>query len=225
MKTKVALSEQELRRLIRASLLEQDGDAPAEINIFSEIDEDAVIGDDAVAKALKELNEQLGGVEVGEAKYTGKQYAAFISKAASTLGVDAGIGNWDDNNPTQSQFELVSAYYKLALILLLEREDLTVGPLAVEGSKSLEFVPYIKVDSDPSFYVSEENVEKDPKLVDLINFIRSELFNGASPVTYKSPAFFDQLSYRAFMKQTKEAKFLPSKQNPDLDFKTFLSDR
>lgn len=225
MKTKVALSEQELRRLIRASLLEQDGDAPAEINMFSQIDEDAVIGGDAVAKELKKLNEQLGGVALGDVKYTGNQYAAFISKAAETLGVAAGVENWADSNPTQSQFELVSAYYKLALILLLEREDLTVGPLTVEGSKSLEFVPYIKVPSDPSFYVSEENVEKDPKLVDLINFIRTELFSGAPAVTYKSKEFFNKLSDPKFLQQIKDAKFSTSRLHPDVAFKSFLGDK
>lgn len=225
MKKKVALSEQELRRLIRASLLEQDGDAPAEIDIFSEIDADAVIGDDAVAKALKELNEQLGGLEVGEAKYTGRQYADFISKAARTLGVVSGVVDWNDSDPAQSQFDLVSAYYKLALILLLEREDLTVGPLSVQGSNSIDFVPYIKVESDPNFYVSEENLEKDPDLVGLINFIRSALFNGAPPVTYKSPAFFDKLSDPAFLQQIKEAKFTTSKRRPDVAFKSFLGDK
>jgi hypothetical protein len=222
MKTKVALSEQELRRLIRASLLEQDGDAPAEINMFSQIDEDAVIGGDAVAKELKKLNEQLGGVALGDVKYTGNQYAAFIKSAAKTLGVDPGIVNWVDSDPTQSQFELVSAYYKLALILLLEREDLTVLPLAVEGSKSLEFVPYIKVDIDPNFYISEE---ADPSLSVMIDFIRTALYEGSTPFAYKSQQFFDKLSDPTFLQQIKEAKFSTSKQHPDVAFKSFLGDK
>ncbi len=221
MKKQVALSEQELRRIIRAALHEQDGEVDGTVNIYSPIDSNAVIGEDVLLKNLKSIVEKFEGIEIGKQQPTGKQYTDFIAKAASELGLTSPLGNWDETNPGQSQFEIISAYLKLSVILLLERKDLTESPLTISGSKSNFIVPYIKVDSDPNFYTSSS---EDPRVIDTLNFLRTKVFNDAPPVNYRDKAFFDKLGDAAFVKQVNDAKIQVSGDDANLAFKNFIGD-
>jgi hypothetical protein len=222
MKKKVALSEQELRRIIRASLLEQDGDATGDINVYSPIDSNAVIGDDALLQNLKSIVEKFEGLVIARQQPTGVQYKDFIASAASKLGLASPLGNWDDTNPRQSQFEIISAYLKFSVILLLEREDLTVNPISITGSKSDFIVPYIKVESDPNFYTSSS---ADPRVTRTLDFIRTKLYDGAQTVNYRDKAFFDKLGDAAFVQQVNDARIQVSGEDANLAFTNFIGEK
>jgi hypothetical protein len=194
MKTKVTLSEQELRRLIRATLLEADDDTAAldsipfdepldlgKIGATGEIDYllnafNQFSPDDIVISPAKNLP---------TAEKTPKAIKAFLEAKESsyvfTTPAWPGSGTIDEQR--QVAFEYLTLLLKCKIIDLLNDKSNTVNP---------RFVFFI----DDTVYRRDQIEPGDQESIQKLS---NDLEIATPPIQFNTPAFFDKLGDRAFV--------------------------
>ncbi len=194
MKTKVTLSEQELRRLIRATLLEADDDTAALDSIpFDEPLDLGKIGAtgeiDYLLNAFNQFSPDDIVISAAEnlptAEKTPKAIKAFLEAKESsykfTTPAWPGSGTIDEQR--QVAFEYVTLLLKCKIIDLLNDKNNTVNPRYVFF---IDDTVYRRDQIDPSDQVTIENLS-------------GELGITSSAIQFNTPTFFEKLGDKTFV--------------------------
>jgi len=194
MKKKVALSEQELRRLIRASLLEQDGETGVVDSIPFDVPLDlGKIGSISEINYLLEAFNQFSpdDIVISPSKIlptdekTPQAIKTFLEAKESTYRFTTsawpGSGTIDDQK--QVAFEYLTLLLKCKIIDLLNDKSNTVNP---------RFVFFI----DDTVYRRDQIEPADQASIQKLS---DDLGITTPTIQFNTPAFFDKLGDRAFV--------------------------
>ena len=194
MKTKVTLSEQELRRLIRATLLEVDDDTAALDSIpFDEPLDPSKIGAtgeiDYLLKAFNQFSPDDIVISAAEnlptAEKTPKAIKAFLEAKESSYGFTTpawpGSGTIDEQR--QRAFEYVTLLLKCKIIDLLNDKNNTVNP---------RYVFFI----DDAVYRRDQINPADQATIEKLS---GELGITSPAIQFNTPTFFEKLGDKAFV--------------------------